>query len=72
LQPCILIFPGVGQISRTLWLLVMGVNVQRWKERASTVEERRIKEPQKTTATIVHRGSIHIPGHDNRYSWLLI
>ena len=35
LQPYILIFPGVGQISLTLWLLVMGVNVQRWKDKAS-------------------------------------
>jgi hypothetical protein len=37
LQPYILIFPGVGQISLTLWLLVMGVNEQRWKEQASAV-----------------------------------
>jgi hypothetical protein len=35
LQPYILFFPGVGQISFALWLLVMGVNVQRWKEQAS-------------------------------------
>jgi hypothetical protein len=35
LQPYILIFPGVGQISLCLWLLVMGVNVQRWRERTS-------------------------------------
>jgi hypothetical protein len=35
LQPYILVFPGVGQISLCLWLLVMGVNVQRWKEQAS-------------------------------------
>ena len=35
LQPYILVFPAVGQISLTLWLLVMGVNVQRWKEQAS-------------------------------------
>jgi hypothetical protein len=35
LQPYILIFPGVGQISLCLWLLAMGVNVQRWKEQAS-------------------------------------
>jgi hypothetical protein len=34
LQPYILIFPGVGQISLCLWLLVIGVNVQRWKEQA--------------------------------------
>jgi uncharacterized protein DUF4386 len=35
LQPYILVFPGVGQISLTLWLLVIGVNVQRWKEQVS-------------------------------------
>ena len=35
LQPYILVFPGVGQISLTLWLLAIGVNVQRWKEQAS-------------------------------------
>ncbi len=28
--------PGmIGEASLTLWLLVMGVNVQRWKEQAS-------------------------------------
>ena len=36
LQPYILVFPAVGQISLTLWLLAIGVNAQRWKERAST------------------------------------
>jgi hypothetical protein len=35
LQPYILVFPGVGQISLTLWLLAMGVNEQQWKEQAS-------------------------------------
>jgi Domain of unknown function (DUF4386) len=35
LQPYILIFPAIGQISLTLWLLVMGVNAQRWKLQAS-------------------------------------
>jgi hypothetical protein len=34
LQPYILIFPAVGQISLTLWLIAIGVNVQRWKEQA--------------------------------------
>jgi len=34
LQPYILFFPGVGQISLTLWLLVKGMNEQRWKEQA--------------------------------------
>lgn len=32
LQPYILIFPAVGQISLCLWLLVMGVNVAKWRE----------------------------------------
>jgi len=35
LQPYILIFPGVGQISFCLWLLVMAVNAQRWSEQAT-------------------------------------
>jgi Domain of unknown function (DUF4386) len=35
LQPYILVFPGVGQIALTLWLLVIGVNAQRWKEQAN-------------------------------------
>jgi hypothetical protein len=35
LQPYILVFPGVGQISLCLWLLVVGVNLQRWKGQAS-------------------------------------
>jgi hypothetical protein len=39
LQPYILVFPGVGQISLTLWLLVMGVNEQRWKEQARAAGE---------------------------------
>ena len=34
LQPYILVFPGVGQISFCLWLLVIGLNEQRWKEEA--------------------------------------
>ena len=40
LQPYILVFPGVGQISLCLWLLVIGVNAQRWKEQAFASEER--------------------------------
>jgi hypothetical protein len=35
LQPYILVFPGVGQISFCLWLLAIGVNDRRWKEQAS-------------------------------------
>jgi hypothetical protein len=35
LQPYILVFPAVGQISLTLWLLVIGVKEQRWKQQAS-------------------------------------
>jgi hypothetical protein len=38
LQPYILVFPAVGQISLTLWLLVIGLNVQRWKEQAGAAE----------------------------------
>jgi Domain of unknown function (DUF4386) len=32
LQPYILIFPGVGQISLTLWLLMCGLNAERWEQ----------------------------------------
>jgi hypothetical protein len=42
LQPYILIFPGVGQISLCLWLLAMGVNAQRWRDQAGATGERRI------------------------------
>ncbi len=35
LQPYILVFPGVGQILLCLWLLVVGVNVERWQEQAN-------------------------------------
>lgn len=40
LQPYILVFPGVGQISLCLWLLVMGVNAHRWKEQVGAAGER--------------------------------
>ena len=39
LSPYILI-PGVVEIVLALWLFVMGVNAQRWKEQASAAEER--------------------------------
>jgi Domain of unknown function (DUF4386) len=39
LQPYILVFPGVGQISLCLWLLVIGLNAQRWQEQASAAGE---------------------------------
>jgi hypothetical protein len=35
LQPYILVFPAVGQISLTLWLLAVGLNEQRWKDLAN-------------------------------------
>src|SRR3984957_14335597 len=39
LSPYNLAFGILGQESVMLWLLVMGVNVQRWKEQASTTVE---------------------------------
>jgi hypothetical protein len=35
LVPYIQVPSGIGELSLCLWLLVVGVNVQRWKERAS-------------------------------------
>ena len=39
LEPYILI-PGVAELLLALWLVVFGVNVERWKEQASTAGER--------------------------------
>jgi hypothetical protein len=35
LYPYILLPSGVAELSLCLWLLVMGVNVQRWREQVS-------------------------------------
>jgi hypothetical protein len=35
LSPYILVLGFLAELSLMLWLLVMGVNVQRWKEQAS-------------------------------------
>jgi hypothetical protein len=34
LNPFMLALDGIGEISLTLWLLVMGVNVTKWEEKA--------------------------------------
>ena len=39
LFPYILVFPGLGEASLILWLLVMGVNVEGWKEQARAAAE---------------------------------
>jgi Domain of unknown function (DUF4386) len=39
--PAVLVPAFIGEASLCLWLLVKGVNVQRWKEQASAAEERR-------------------------------
>lgn len=39
LQPYILFFPAVGQISLCLWLLVVGLNISRWQEQAGAIRE---------------------------------
>ena len=38
LFPYVMLPAGLAEISLALWLLVIGVNVQRWKEQASTAE----------------------------------
>ena len=35
LTPYNLVVDGVGELSLLLWLLIVGVNVQRWNEQAS-------------------------------------
>jgi hypothetical protein len=35
LFPYIMLPAGIAEISLTLWLIIVGVNVQRWKEQAS-------------------------------------
>jgi len=39
--PYIAVASALGEIPLELWLIVMGVNVERWKEQASTAGERR-------------------------------
>jgi hypothetical protein len=39
LFPAILVPAFIGEVSLCLWLLVKGVNVQRWKEQASAAGE---------------------------------
>ncbi|MGO9275896.1 MAG: DUF4386 domain-containing protein, partial [Terriglobia bacterium] len=40
LSPYILVLGFLAELLLMLWLLVMGVNVQRWKEQASAAGER--------------------------------
>jgi hypothetical protein len=40
LNPFMLALDGIGEMSLTLWLLVMGVNVTKWKEKASALATR--------------------------------
>ena len=40
LSPYIVVLGFLAELSLMLWLLVMGVNVQRWKEQASAARER--------------------------------
>lgn len=44
LVPYIQVPSGVAELSLCLWLLVMGVNVQRWKEQASRILASELKE----------------------------
>jgi hypothetical protein len=36
--PYIMLPAGIAEIALTLWLIIRGVNVLRWKEQASTLE----------------------------------
>ena len=36
--PYIMLPAGLAEIALTLWLIIRGVNVLRWKEQASTLE----------------------------------
>jgi hypothetical protein len=38
LSPYILVLGFLAELALMLWLLVMGVNVQRWKQQASSME----------------------------------
>jgi hypothetical protein len=39
LFPYMMLPAGIAETSLTLWLIIVGVNVQRWKERASAAGE---------------------------------
>ena len=50
LLPYILIPGGVGEVSLCLWLLIAGVNVQRWKDQAAAATELGIHAPRRASA----------------------